>query len=116
MAARLRRAACAGPGLTRRRRGEGFEDREGGVGLRSPETLQRIKALVIPPAWRDVWICRDERGHLQAVGTDVAGRRQYLYHPVWREHRDQLKHERVLTVARELPRARREVSRAMDAR
>jgi DNA topoisomerase-1 len=116
MAARLRRSSCSGPGITRRRRGKGFEYRDGGEVVRDPETLQRIKDLVIPPAWRDVWICRDERGHLQAVGTDVAGRRQYLYHPVWREHRDQLKHERVLTVARELPRARREVSRAMDAR
>lgn len=116
MALRLRRSSCSGPGITRRRRGRGFEYRDGDAAVRDPATLQRIRDLAIPPAWRDVWICRDERGHLQAVGTDAAGRRQYLYHPVWREHRDQVKHRRVLDVARRLPRARGYVAAAMEGR
>jgi len=113
---RLRRSSCSGPGITRRRRGRGFEYLDGGTPVRDPETLQRIRDLAIPPAWKDVWICRDERGHLQAVGTDAAGRRQYLYHPAWRVRRDQIKHERVLTVARRLPKARQEVRAAMAGR
>jgi DNA topoisomerase IB len=116
MPPRLRRSSCSGPGITRRRRGKGFEYRDGGEPIRDPATLQRIRDLAVPPAWTDVWICRDERGHLQAVGTDAAGRRQYLYHPVWRARRDQLKHERVLTVARQLPKARAEVRSAMAGR
>jgi DNA topoisomerase IB len=67
--------------------------------------------LVIPPAWQDVWICPYENGHLQAVGTDDAGRRQYLYHPDWRAKRDRAKHDRVLEVGRRLPRARAKVRR-----
>ena len=65
---------------------------------------------MIPPAWQDVWICPVANGHLQAVGTDAAGRRQYLYHPNWREKRDRAKHDRVLEVGRRLPRARAQVS------
>lgn len=64
---------------------------------------------MIPPAWTDVWICPDDRGHLQAVGTDDAGRRQYLYHPLWREKRDAAKFDRVLTMARKLPGVRRKL-------
>lgn len=71
--------------------------------------VSRCKALVIPPAWETVWICPYENGHIQAVGTDDAGRRQYLYHPVWRAKRDTAKHDRVLTVAARLPRARERV-------
>ena len=73
------------------------------------EDVARCKALVIPPAWTDVWICPAPNGHIQAVGSDEAGRRQYLYHPVWREQRDKAKHDRVLIVARRLPGARRVV-------
>lgn len=113
---RLRRVSPSGPGYTRVRRGRGFEYRADGVPIRDPETLERIRGLVIPPAWRDVWICPDPKGHLQAVGVDAKGRRQYLYHPVWREHRDRAKHERVLTVARELPAARAEVRAALAER
>ena len=78
---RLRRADCSLPGITRRRRGRGFEyvDAAGGR-VDDGETLERISALAIPPAWKDVWICPDPNGHLQAVGTDAAGRRQYRYH------------------------------------
>jgi DNA topoisomerase IB len=69
--------------------------------------VARLRALAIPPAWTDVWICRDERGHLQAVGTDAAGRRQYLYHPAWRERRDREKFEHMLEFAGALPGIRR---------
>jgi DNA topoisomerase IB len=68
--------------------------------------VARIKSLVIPPAWRDVWICPRPNGHIQACGTDAAGRRQYLYHPVWREKRDRAKFDRILEMARRLPAAR----------
>ena len=107
---RLRRVSATMPGLGRRRRGRGFEYLDlDGRRITDPAVVERIRDLVIPPAWRDVWICADPRGHLQAVGTDARGRRQYLYHPAWREHRDQRKHARVLLVARRLPAARREV-------
>jgi DNA topoisomerase I len=112
---RLRRASCDRPGFTRRRRGKGFSylDVKGRV-IEDPEVLQRVKVLAIPPAWTNVWICPDSRGHLQAVGTDAAGRRQYLYHPMWREHRDREKHIRVLGVARRLRAARELVARDLD--
>ena len=107
---RLRTVSPRSAGLSRRRRGEGFRylDHRGEPAAR--EDVERIEALVIPPAWEDVWICRWPSGHLQAVGTDEAGRRQYLYHPAWREKRDRAKHERVLEVARRLPAARERVA------
>lgn len=74
------------------------------------EAAERCRSLVIPPAWEQVWICPVPNGHLQAVGTDDAGRRQYLYHEEWRRRRDKSKHDRVLEVAARLPRARRRVS------
>ena len=80
--------------------------------VRDPETLARIKALVIPPAWEDVWICAEPGGHIQAVGTDAAGRRQYRYHDLWRERRDRDKHDRVLEFGRVLPRLREHGHRA----
>jgi DNA topoisomerase I len=101
---RLRRSTCASPGLTRRRAGSGFVY----LGLDGERvddgTLDRIRSLAIPPAWQDVWVCPDANGHLQATGTDAAGRRQYLYHPRWRAHRDRLEgdcltRERVLACA-----------------
>ncbi len=69
--------------------------------------LRRIKALVIPPAWKDVWICPDPRGHLQATGRDARGRKQYRYHPRWREVRDEVKYGRLIAFAEALPRIRR---------
>lgn len=108
--ARLRRTFPSQPGWTRRRAGRGFVYLDGG-GDRLPEAeVERIRALVIPPAWREVWICPDERGHLQAVGLDDAGRKQYLYHPDWRAHRDRLKFERVRLLGAALPRVRRRVA------
>ncbi len=78
--------------------------------MNSSEELARIRDLVIPPAWEDVWICPDPYGHLQATGVDAAGRRQYLYHPQWREHRDRQKFERMLSFADKLPRLRRRLA------
>ena len=113
---RLRRSSPDRPGWTRRRRGKGWSYLDAqGRPLTDPEAIERIRSLVIPPAWKDVWICPDPRGHLQAVGTDAAGRRQYLYHPQWREHRDRLKHARVVEVARRLPAAREAVARDLAA-
>jgi len=105
---RLRRSDCASPGIARRRRGRGFEylDAESHR-LEDGATLDRIRALSLPPAWTDVWICSDPNGHLQAVGTDAAGRRQYRYHDRWRERRDQEKFDQMLDFARVLPRLRR---------
>jgi DNA topoisomerase IB len=81
-----------------------------------PEIAARVRSLVIPPAWEDVWICADETGHIQAVGTDAAGRRQYLYHEEWRRHRDERKHDRVLGLARRMRDVRTEVRRRMGLR
>jgi DNA topoisomerase-1 len=104
---RLRRSDPSSPGITRRRSGRGFTYVDTGQNrVTHPETLQRIKRLVIPPAWSDVWICPHPNGHLQAVGTDAAGRRQYLYHPAWRARRDAEKFDRVLEFGRSLPRLR----------
>jgi DNA topoisomerase IB len=112
--ARLRHVDCAGSGLTRRRRGKGFSYLdEKGRPVHDEEVLDRIRELAIPPAWRDVWVCPDERGHLQAVGTDDAGRRQYLYHPAWRKRRDREKFDHMLEFASALPAARRRIDRLL---
>jgi DNA topoisomerase IB len=86
--------------------GRGFRYLGPDAPVTDPETLARIKALVIPPAWNDVWICADPRGHIQATGTDSAGRRQYLYHDLWREQRDRDKHDRVRKLGAALPHMR----------
>ncbi|MEU5884128.1 DNA topoisomerase IB [Spirillospora sp. NPDC047279] len=107
----LQRSDPEGPGITRRRRGQGFSyATPGGEPLRDKAELARIKALVIPPAWREVWISPSPDGHIQAVGTDAAGRRQYLYHDAWRERRDADKHERMVAFAAALPRIRERVA------
>jgi DNA topoisomerase I len=111
MPRRLRRVSANVPGWTRRRHGRGFVYLDENDGRLPADAVARCKALVIPPAWQDVWICPYENGHLQAVGTDDAGRRQYLYHPDWRVKRDRAKHDRVLEVGRRLPRARATVRR-----
>jgi DNA topoisomerase-1 len=105
---RLRRSDCTSPGIARRRRGRGFEYLEpDGKRIDDAATLDRVRALALPPAWADVWICSDPNGHLQAVGTDAAGRRQYRYHDRWRERRDQEKFDQMLAFARALPRLRK---------
>ena len=104
---RLRRVSCAAPGLTRRRRGKGFVYLDAAGNRVSDEaTVERIKSLVIPPAWEDVWICPIANGHVQATGVDARGRRQYRYHDAWRTQRDLEKHDRVLEFAARLPAAR----------
>ena len=105
---RLRRSDCAEPGLARRRRGRGFEYVDAqGHRVDDPDTRERLAALSIPPAWREVWICTDPRGHLQATGFDAAGRKQYLYHEQWRAHRDREKFASMVEFAHALPRLRR---------
>src|SRR5215208_5292683 len=100
---RLRRVDCSGPGITRRKRGKGFEYRNGDDRpISDAAVIERIRALGIPPAWKDVWICPDPLGHLQATGTDAAGRKQYRYHPRWREVRDETKYDRMIGFARAL--------------
>ncbi|MFN2595075.1 MAG: DNA topoisomerase IB [Actinomycetota bacterium] len=103
--ARLRRVDCSGPGIVRRRRGRGWEyiDSETGERIEEPEVIARIRELAIPPAWKDVWICAYPMGHIQAIGSDAAGRRQYIYHPKWRERRDQEKFDHMIEFARALP-------------
>jgi DNA topoisomerase-1 len=96
-------------GFRREAGGKAFEyfESKGGK-VTDAETLDRIKALTIPPAWTDVWICGDERGHLQATGRDARGRKQYRYHPRWRELRDADKFDHLMEFARALPRIRRQ--------
>ena len=107
---RLRRVDCAEPGIRRVKRGRGFVyvDWDGNR-VTDEATLSRISALAIPPAWTDVWICTAPNGHIQATGTDVAGRRQYRYHDAWRSARDRAKHERMLEFAAALPKAREQM-------
>jgi DNA topoisomerase IB len=106
---RLRRSDPSGPGLRRRRCGKGFMYLdEDGERLTDAEVVARITSLVIPPAWRDVWVSPDPFGHIQATGFDEAGRKQYLYHPRWRERRDLKKFEDMVLFAHALP-ALREV-------
>jgi DNA topoisomerase I len=108
--AELRYSTDAEPGISRRRAGTGFTYRgPGGTPIRDAATLARIRALAIPPAWNDVWICRDDRGHLQAVGRDARGRKQARYHPAWRARRDESKFDRMAAFGRALPRIRRRV-------
>jgi DNA topoisomerase-1 len=101
---RLRRSNLSAPGYARRRCGKGFlyldED---GRRLTDTETVARITGLVIPPAWKDVWISPDPFGHIQATGLDARGRKQYLYHPRWRARRDQEKFDDMVAFARTLP-------------
>jgi DNA topoisomerase I len=100
----LRRSDPHEPGYTRVGRAGGFDYLDlDGAPITDLETLARIRALAIPPAWREVWICPDPLGHLQATGVDAAGRRQYLYHELWRAQQDRLKFEHMEQFARALP-------------
>jgi DNA topoisomerase I len=114
---RLRRVDCSSPGIARRRRGRGFEYlNERGERIEDEAILERIRELVIPPAWEDVWICPHPFGHIQSVGTDAAGRRQYLYHEGWRARRDQEKFDEMLSFARALPTIRRRAAKDLGQR
>ena len=111
---RLRHVDSNSPGLTRRRSGRGFVYLdEVGSRIRDRQAIERIRELAIPPAWTDVWICADPNGHLQAVGSDAAGRRQYLYHPRWRDHRDRRKFEEMVRFGQALPNLRSQVTRRL---
>jgi DNA topoisomerase I len=115
-AQRLRRSDCSGAGIRRVGRGRGFGYLDpGGDRVTDPETIARIRELAIPPAWREVWICLDPCGHLQATGIDAAGRKQYLYHEAWRRRRDREKFRRMLEFGVELPMLRRSVARDLRA-
>jgi DNA topoisomerase-1 len=105
----------ARPGIARVRKGKAFayRDPQGGW-IRDKLQIERIRKLAIPPAYRDVWICPSPNGHLQATGRDARGRKQYRYHPRWREERDSGKFDRLLAFAAALPRLRRKVQRDMQ--
>ena len=116
-AAGLTYASVETPGFTRRRAGKGFfyKDAQGGR-VSDGATLQRIRALAIPSAWTSVWICSDPNGHIQAIGQDAKGRRQYHYHPRFRDVRDGAKFEHTLAFAEALPQLRSQVAEDMAAR
>jgi DNA topoisomerase-1 len=109
--ARLRHVSDDMPGITRRPARHGFDYRTpDGELVRDIDTLKRVRSLVIPPAWTDVWISPDPNGHLQAVGRDMRGRKQYRYHPRWRQVRDEAKYHKLLDFARVLPKLRARVA------
>lgn len=116
-AAGLRYVDPDDPGIRRLRRGKGFsfEDADN-KRITDDDALARIRSLVIPPAWKDVWISPSERGHIQATGRDARGRTQYRYHHLWSQARDETKYERTLAFARALPRLRRKVERDLRRR
>jgi DNA topoisomerase-1 len=109
--ARLRRVDCSDSGITRRRRGKGFEylDQNGNR-IEDTDVLARINQLAIPPAWQDVWICPYPMGHIQATGIDARGRKQYRYHDRWRERRDAQKFDDMIDFARALPAMRSRIT------
>jgi DNA topoisomerase IB len=113
----LQRSDPNGTGIRRRRCGRGFTYLGAdATAVKDPRTLARIKSLVIPPAWQDVWICADPRGHIQAIGTDAAGRRQYRYHDLWRLQQAQDKHDRVQHLGDALPAIREAIGQHLEAR
>jgi len=113
----LRYVTDAGPGIRRRRAGRGWAYvGAGGEPITDPDRVAWIDRLAIPPAWTDVWICPIRRGHLQATGRDARGRKQYRYHPRWREVRDEAKYGRLVEFARTLPRIRRRAERDLRRR
>ncbi|MGH9126169.1 MAG: DNA topoisomerase IB [Acidimicrobiales bacterium] len=112
---RLRHVDCSEPGWTRRRCGRGFVYFDEHDRRLETEAVARIRALAIPPAWTQVWICSRPNGHLQATGWDAAGRKQYLYHPAWRVQRDRDKFDHMLVFARSLPNLRTQVRGDLDS-
>jgi len=119
-AAGLRYVLDDRPGIRREPEPDGTSGKEGfryldtrGETIADEATLKRIKSLAIPPAWTEVWICPQANGHLQATGRDARGRKQYRYHPKWREVRDEVKYERMIKFGKALPQIRKEVDRAL---
>ncbi|MGW6933223.1 DNA topoisomerase IB [Lentzea sp. NPDC054927] len=113
---RLRRSSTTSPGWTRVRHGKGFRYLDADGRALTAKDVERVKALVIPPAWREVWISPHPNGHIQAVGYDEAGRRQYLYHEQWRTNRDAEKFDRVLELAPRLGKFRARIEADMRSR
>lgn len=114
-AAGLRYVSDLSPGIRRRRAGRSFAYvAPSGAAIHDRDTISRVKALAIPPAWTDVWVCSDPRGHVQATGRDMRGRKQYRYHPRWRQVRDAVKFDRMLAFAEALPRIRERVDRDLE--
>ena len=114
---RTRRVDCSGPGFGRVRRGKGFSyHEESGERIADPDVINRIRALAIPPAWEEVWICSDPRGHIQATGLDAAGRKQYRYHDDWRAGRDRQKFDEMLDFAHRLPLLRERIDAGLATR
>jgi DNA topoisomerase I len=111
---RLRTVSTRDPGWRRVHHGRGYRYLDVDGSPLGKAEVERVKALVIPPAWRDVWISPYPNAHLQAVGTDEAGRRQYLYHPYWRLKRDAAKFDRVMEMATKLPDVRRRIRTDLD--
>jgi DNA topoisomerase IB len=115
--ARTRRVDTSGPGIRRVKRGLGFSfQEEDGETITDKATLERIRAMAIPPAWKDVWICPHPRGHIQATGYDDAGRKQYIYHDDWRASRDRVKFEEMEEFARALPALRERLDKGLRKR
>ena len=109
---KLRYASDSEPGIIRRRAGRGFVYLDAkGARVRDAATLARIRALAIPPAYVDVWICADRHGHLQATARDARGRKQYRYHPAWQHGRDAKKYRRLLRFGQRLPQLRARLRR-----
>jgi DNA topoisomerase I len=114
---RLRHSSDAKPGLWRERHGDGFRYcAPDGSEVDDPEVLRRIRSLAVPPAWTDVWICADANGHLQTTGRDARGRKQYRYHPAFRQRRETAKYERMSAFGRVLPKIRRRVDHDLARR
>ncbi|MBO9595978.1 MAG: DNA topoisomerase IB [Niabella sp.] len=108
-AAALTYITANGSGIRRIKKGKGFSYIKKAQPVKDPDTLQRIRSLVIPPAWRDVWICENPNGHLQCTGIDVKGRRQYRYHPSWNALRNETKFHRLLLFGKALPQLRKTI-------
>src|SRR3954470_18723934 len=114
-AAALHHSSDEDPGIRRLKRGAKFSYRDAqGAIVRDATTLSRIRALAIPPAWTDVWISPDARGHIQATGRDARGRKQYRYHAEWRAVRDAAKYNRLVAFCAALPRLRAAVERDLS--
>src|SRR5262245_26880479 len=113
----LRYVSDSSPGIRRKKSGKGFTYvGPDGKTVRDKDTLKRIKSIVIPPAWTDVWICPSPHGHIQASGRDAKGRKQHRYHPRWREVRDEDKYERMIAFGETLPKLRKKVDEDLGQR
>ena len=113
----LRYVSDRSPGIQRKRFGKGFRYiAANGEPIRDPHELDRIKRIGIPPAWTDIWICPNPRGHIQATGRDAKGRKQYRYHPRWAETRDEVKYERMIAFGEALPTIRERVAHDLSLR